>query len=266
MTSIHDAFAKLKVKKEDIKETIKIETGFTNDIYFVALLDGKKFKVRKASENKYINRNLEKYIEENLNKKEIYFYDKDGSYIRKWIEGHTLTIKDLNADVWNNIISKIKDIQNLKIPKTMNITTPIYILNNVSLNEELLEPLKLYKSIIKKISEKDLVLSHNDISTNNIICKGKDISIIDYEWSSLNHKLWDISNLIKDLELNYEDLIANDIIINNYDIKELIEFIFATHFFTIFWTYKVPETKKIVDYRNEVINRTKYWFKIINKS
>ena len=254
---------KLKINESDIKSLEKVPVGFTNEIYHLALVNGSEYKVRFVTTNPYINRKLESIIEHAFFKDDIIFYDEQGNFIKKWYVGHTLTKQDLNEEVWQKIIDITKQLQALEI-KELNLTPPTYILYEHIVPNNLIPALWAYKRIINTIVLKDAtVLSHNDFSGNNTIYTNDNkIILMDFEWASLNHPYWDISNLIKDLELNYED-IENVAALKQYDFKLLVQIIFAAHYFTYFWTYKVEDTPPIAKYRLEVIERIFYWYNIL---
>lgn len=253
----------LKIMPGNIKCIKKILLGFTNEIFYVILNDNTELKVRFANHNKYINRELEKIIEFDLYKEEILFYEDNGNFIKKWIIGETLTVKDLNDIFWKSIIQFNNQLCLIKINKIF-IAKPVYFLENHKLEESFVKPFHKYKKILDElIINNNNKICHNDLSCNNIIIKDNQFSVIDFEWSSYNHELWDICNLIKDLELNYEDVITNKILMLEYDKNILFKIIYAVHFYTYYWTYKIEENKKIINYRLCIIKKIFYWYEIL---
>ena len=245
----------------------KIEAGFTNNIYKVTLSNGKNYKLRIANYNLYINRELEKIIEDKFYKDQQFYFASNGDYIKKWINGKILEKKDLSDIFWESIIKQIKLIQSSNI-STINISSPIYILEDHQIPKDLEKEFLIYKKIIDaEINLNNLVVSHNDISTNNIIKSNKRFFIIDFEWGSLNHEYWDIANLIKDLGLTFNEVLSIEVLINNFNFNLLCKIIYATYFYTYYWTYKVESVPKIINYRKKIIIETKYWCNelILNK-
>ncbi|MGL4183894.1 MAG: phosphotransferase [Metamycoplasmataceae bacterium] len=251
-------------KDKKIISIEKIEDGFTNNIFKVILDTHESFKIRKAIYNKFINRKLEKIIEFSLYKEIIFFWDENGDYIKKWIEGKTLKKENVSYSFWKDIFYQILNMQKVDI-KNLNIEKLEYFVENHKVDSRLIEAFQYYETIIKEeIHNYDLVLTHNDVSQNNIIVSDNKFYLIDFEWATLNHNYWDIGNIIKDLEINKNE-IEEETFFNDFDKEKLFKIIFCTHFYTYFWTHKVPNTKRIEEYREQVINRTIYWLNIIKK-
>ncbi len=254
---------KAKKIKVEAKKIRKINNGFTNAIYKVLGVDGKYYKLRIAIQNEYINRKLEHYIEMQLNSHSFLYYDvKTGNYFREWYIGKHPKKRNWNQAFFDRLCDTIKSYQALKVPTDLNILYPRYIDDVEEIKDTLPQELATYKSIIKTFNSNDLVISHNDFSCNNlVITKDGQFHLYDFEWSTLNHKLWDISNMIKDLDLSIEKICKIAQIQAN--LYEYVKIIFAVHFYTLFWTYRVAETPKIIRYRKHIMKRTKYWYQQI---
>ncbi|MGL5522200.1 MAG: phosphotransferase [Metamycoplasmataceae bacterium] len=252
------------LKNKKIISITKIEAGFTNNIFKLILETGEIFKIRKAIYNKFINRQLEKTIEFSLYKNIIFFWDENGDYIKKWIEGETLKKGNVCYDFWKDLFSQISNMQKIDI-KHLNIKKLEYFVEDHKVDSRLKESFKYYEQIIEEeIDEDHLVLTHNDVSQNNIVVSDNKFYLIDFEWATLNHNYWDIGNIIKDLEINKNE-IEEEMFFNDFDKEKLFKIVFCTHFYTYFWTHKVPNTKRIEEYREEVVNRTLYWLNVIKK-
>ncbi len=266
MKKIIDFVSKhLKVNPTEITSVEKVTTGFTNEIYHVKLRDQKEYKVRFATTNPFINRSLERFIEEQLFKNDIFYYDDEGNFIKKWYIGETLSKEKLNDEVWENIISVINKLQTLQ-PTNIDVSLAVYVLYDHEVPQHLIRHLWAYKKIIaEEIETNAKVLCHNDFSCNNTIVFDNNITLMDFEWATYNHPYWDVANLIKDLELNYEE-VKSIKCLQSYRQELLFKTIYATHFFTYFWTYKVAPTKAIVDYRNQIIERIFYWYNILKEN
>ena len=250
-------------KYSEVKKIKKINLGFTNLIYMLKTNDSELYKVRLANKNNYINRELEKYLEETYNSKDILYYEDNGNYIKKWLNWHCLTKKKLSENFWEECILFLEKLQSTSITKSINITYPKYYDDDdlCVLNDNLKDEFIAYKNMVDELNKNEFVISHNDFSCSNIIIDNKNqIHVFDFEWASFNHKYWDISNLIKDLELNYDDVINNVVLVNKYDKNLLIKIIFLVHFYTYIWTYRMPETIKLLKYRKHIIKRIRYWF------
>lgn len=242
---------------DKIQNIEKINKGFVNQIYKITLNDNQVLKLRIANENKFINRKLEYIIEANLNNGDFLYYNKNtGDYLRYWIDGKHPSKNDF-IEKWSHINNTLNFIHNIKPYKTYITYPEYYDLNLV--DEKIEKYFNDYKKIVDLFYFNDFVVSHNDFSSSNILITNSNLKVFDFEWASWNHKLWDICNLIKDLNLNYDEILIIDEIENN--IKQYVQIIFCVHMYTYFWTKRVPETRKIKKYRKEVLRRIKYWYK-----
>lgn len=253
--------------EEDIYHVEKIETGYTNDIYYVKLANGEELKVRLAASNPYINRSLEKILENKFNPEFIIYWEDNGNYIKKWIDGDELQLQYMDNSIWEEAIEITGRIKNTSITSFVEISKPVYFDDSVKLEPVLREAYEYYVSIINSFSSSDFALCHNDFSCSNILINRKNgrLEVFDFEWASYNHTYWDIANLIKDSEISYEELKALRAF-RNFRWNLLIEIIFAVHFYSYFWTYKVEANKKILAYRKKMVVRTLYWFNILKEN
>ncbi len=253
--------------EEDIRRVEKIDTGYTNDIYHVTLTNGEELKLRFAATNPYINRELEKILETKFNSKDIIYWHDNGDYIKKWIDGDELVLKHMDNSIWEEAIEITGRIKNTSITSFVQINKPVYYDENVKLEPMLKEAYEYYVSIINSFSSSDFSLCHNDFSCSNILINRKNgrLEVFDFEWASYNHNYWDIANLIKDTEIDYEDL-RELRAFRDFRWNLLIEIIFAVHFYSYFWTYKVEPNKKIIAYRKKMVVRTLYWFNVLKEN
>ncbi len=252
----------LKAKSINIeaKSVKKINNSFTNNIYRILGTDGKLYKLRIANENPYINRALEYYIEMQLNKSSFLYYDKkNGNYLREWYVGKILKKRNWSQKLFDDLEIEIHKYQSLSVPKEINMLYPKYFDDVQEIKDNLNQEFQYYKNIIKTFNTKNLVISHNDFSAHNIIVDSEGIyHVYDYEWSTINHKLWDICNMIKDLEVSINQIAKISQIQAN--LREYVNIIFTVHFYTIFWTYRVKPTKQVLKYRKHMLKRLAYWF------
>ncbi len=249
--------------QEDIKRVIEIDKGLTNQIYYVELTNGEELKVRFAIENPYINRELEKILENKFNARDIIYWNDNGDYIKKWINGNELELKYMDNNIWEQLIEIIGRIKNTPITSFVDIKKPEYFDPSVKIDPILVDAFDYYVAIIESFSSSDFVLCHNDFACPNIIIDGVNhLNVFDFEWASYNHHYWDIANLIKDTEISYEDL-RELRAFRSFRWNLLIEIIFAVHFYSYFWTFKIEPNKKILAYRKKMIIRTMYWFNIL---
>lgn len=95
-------------------------------------------------------------------------------------------------------------------------------------NETIVSIKKELESWFNSYHPKNLVLSHNDLIINNFVCYQKEWYLIDWDFATLNDKLFDIASfasetLKKEEDINYWyqlfQLSENDLTIINYWIK-----------------------------------------------
>lgn len=253
------------LSKDKISKIQRVNKGLTNKIFFLETTEGNKYKIRLASTNPYINRQLEQIVEYTIFGPEAFlFYDQKGDYIKKWIDGTTPSDLDIcQSTFWSNIKLKIDQIHAIKI-EDLTINNAIYY-DDVIYNQ-LQDELILYKKIVDNFNCHNFCLSHNDCSLNNILIdKNKQLFIIDFEWMSLNHHLWDIANLIKDTGWTDKEINLYIPFINETNRREYFELIFCTYCYTYIWTTRVELTPEIKKYQELIIQQTHDWYNIIKK-
>jgi thiamine kinase-like enzyme len=95
-------------------------------------------------------------------------------------------------------------------------------------------------------------LSHNDLSADNLLLTvKKQIIFIDYEWSRLNNEYWDLANFIRETKLSNRNItfLATK---SNLSLTILQDFIYICTNYAYQWTYMMPQTTKILQYRKQL--------------
>lgn len=240
--------------QSDLSNFKQLHQGFTNISFYVKLINNKEYQIRFGMNNKIVSRENEFNVL-NLTFKNLFlYYDLEtGNAIKEWIAGRTLKSSDYTDEFIIKLLKEIDDFHKIKIPKNVEIISHDYYLfwEKQKLPKQ---HQKLYKEMIKNISTKDWVLSHNDLNRRNIILneeKNK-IHFIDFEWTRINHKLWDISNFIREENLKVTTIkfIANFL---RVPYLELLEFIYLCTNFAVQWTYGTKETDEILKYREKTL-------------
>ncbi len=236
--------------QNDILKIKKIHIGYTNKSFLIMTKDNCKYQIRIGCNNNIVDRNNEYNILKLLNDKNYLYYNKsNGNAIKKWIDGSTLKYKQIkNSNILLALINKINEFHNIKINSNSNLLMHnyMYYIDKSKLNKC---HLSLYKKLVEKISTNDYVLSHNDLNLKNIIIdNNSNIHLIDYEWSRINHKYWDIAYFIKETntKINFIKKISK---LANIDLKTLIEFVYITINFSYQWTFNNSFSFKILTYR-----------------
>lgn len=224
----------------------KLDGGLSNEIYLIETLDSKdKYIVRIFNDSKYVNREYENEIMYKLSKKRISpnIILKNNKYrVEQYLEGSTVDIRMLNLRDFDrlliNIAKRIFDIHNFYIFNFRYEENNIYlkidiffdILGNLKIDkftysiDDLKIKLEECKEIIKNNNKSgssvnyfnmgieymlNKSLIHADLLSGNIICTlDNDIKFIDYEYSCIFSRGYDIGNFFNefkglDLELEY---------------------------------------------------------------
>ncbi len=189
----------------------KINDGETSEI-FLGEFNGRKsiFKLTKRNNfNLIINEYLKSEVIENISKKNvtpnILFYEKKiGLLIYEYIEIESKNKIVKNIQSIGEQLKKFHQIKFNKRTKTYKDQFNLYInkLNSESKNNYLKEAIELFNDLKMHENENENVFSHNDLNANNILMSKNNIFFIDFEYSSINNKYFDISKIIDSLNLN----------------------------------------------------------------
>ncbi|GHU49318.1 hypothetical protein FACS189459_0530 [Bacilli bacterium] len=206
-----------KYAKDDITKISDGSCGYSNTNFFVDLKDGKKFTIRVANYGKVhkdgkvlYDRENEYLVSTSLGKKYIYYNHKTGDFITNYINGicyelssdsSAKAIAERNKVIYskNYLTSsgkKLKKLHNCKITDKITQHNKFFG-SNTDLYKKII-PLK-YQDALEKIANKyqttDLVPTHYDIGTQNIIYdkKTNNLEFIDFELSTVESKFWDIA-------------------------------------------------------------------------
>ena len=193
----------------------KINDGETSEI-FLGEFNGRKsiFKLTKRNNfNLIINEYLKSEVIENISKKNvtpnILFYEKKiGLLIYEYIEIESKNKIVKNIQSIGEQLKKFHQIKFNKRTKTYKDQFNLYInkLNSESKNNYLKEAIELFNDLKMHENENENVFSHNDLNVNNILMSKNNIFFIDFEYSSINNKYFDISKIIDSLNLNNSEI------------------------------------------------------------
>ncbi len=193
----------------------KINDGETSEI-FLGEFNGRKsiFKLAKRNNfNLIINEYLKSGVIENISKKNvtpnILFYEKKiGLLIYEYIEIESKNKVVKNIQSIGEQLKKFHQIKFNKRTKTYKDQFNLYInkLNSESKNNYLKEAIELFNDLKVHENENENVFSHNDLNAKNILMSKNNIFFIDFEYSSINNKYFDISKIIDSLNLNNSEI------------------------------------------------------------
>lgn len=238
-----------KFSINDIKVIKPIHNGYTNSSYYLELNSNEKFQIRLGENNKIVNRSNEANVLKAINEENyIYYNDKNGNAIKKWIEGRTLNKKDLkNNEVLLRIFSEIQKYHNLNINNIEIIKHDYNLhLKNAKMPKK---HLLIYKKIVSEFDTIPWGFSHNDLNLDNILLTdNNDVVFIDFEWSRINHPYWDYSNILKETTWSLKQ-VKNFSKLSNIDFNSLLKMTYVAINFSYQWTFSNSFSFKILYYR-----------------
>ena len=246
-----------KFQSYQIKSVKQIHKGYTNISFVFILINNQKYQVRLANDGNLINRKNELAMLKNVNNKDFIYYDvKSGNAIKEWIDGSNPTTSEINTKKFLNAFSKqLNRIHTIKCNYRV-FKHDFYEFIKLANNKLSKQHINKYREIVNKYKNSKLVLSHNDLSSENLIWNKKEnkVHFIDYEWGRLNNVYWDVANFIKETNLNKKSInyLAN---INKLKLNILNDFIYVCINYAFQWTYAMPQTKKILTYRKKLLSK-----------
>tara|TARA_X000000368_G_scaffold246938_1_gene195057 strand:- start:921 stop:1763 length:843 start_codon:yes stop_codon:yes gene_type:complete len=206
MINIENKLLKLNLPFEIIS---KIRDGETSKTYLGKFKNKKAifklFNIESArlKNNQYLKLNMHKSMSiNNLCPKVLFISDEYDLLIYEFFkteEGLKVT------NIINILGKKLKQVHLQKIPKDLitfedQLNNYEEILSGHSKLKKVKEGIELYKDLIH--DETDLVFSHNDLNTLNVLLNKNSVSFIDWEYSSINSKYYDLSKIINSFKLD----------------------------------------------------------------
>ena len=79
-------------ERKDIKSVKEIHHGFTNKSFFLITIDNLKWQIRFSGLNEVVDRKNELEILKIIKDENVIYYDEIGNFIKKWINGRTLSL------------------------------------------------------------------------------------------------------------------------------------------------------------------------------
>ncbi|WGI36700.1 phosphotransferase [Mesomycoplasma lagogenitalium] len=111
-----------------------------------------------------------------------FLYYKNGVFIKKWIEASTLKKINLNQEIITKIFQEIENFSLLPLTKIKKFDWKTKEINDLK-----------YRKLVRKYKNDQLFVSHGDLRKKNILFTNKnEIYLIDFEWTRLNNKYFDL--------------------------------------------------------------------------
>lgn len=98
---------------------------------------------------------------------------------------------DAPLDLLINLVDEVKDYEKL------------YDRNVVRVPDEYEEVAEIYKSLISSCQHQDVVLCHRDLDPRNILIRGDEGFLVDFEYSGLLNRYWDFGAHLSEMRLHF---------------------------------------------------------------
>ena len=144
-------------------------------------------------------------------------YSADGVFIMRFIEGHTLTEREVREQQNLDRIIELIQVCHHDIPKHFRgpalVFWPFHACRNYILtaregNSRMIDLLPRFLDINEKlektVAEIKLVFGHNDLLAANFIDDGKRLWLLDWDYAGYNTALFDLANLSSNNALSAE--------------------------------------------------------------
>lgn len=198
--------------KKEARTIVQLFDGFSNENFLVN--DAYVLRLPLPNGDPTISRKCEKIVYEvikplNISEKVDYFDEKTGVKITKYVHN---PIKYQNTPTKDEILSVCKSLKklhksNIEVPFEYNAMKKLQAYKKVIDEDMMLDPKyeKLVIKEVKKISKNEpLVLCHNDLVKGNLLFKFNGLTIIDWEYASMNCYLFDLASFISENNLSEE--------------------------------------------------------------
>lgn len=171
----------------------KFQLTKNNNMYFIAKYLDTWVQIRIPSDGFLSLFENEYELAKTLND---YLFIKNGIFIKKWFPGSDLFQIGLESNLINPILNCLKKFQE------RNVEIKKFNWNKYNIKD------KRYQKLVKKYSNDELVLSHNNIRKNNIIInKFGYIKLVDFEAVTLNSKYYDLVALYFNIGIDKKTII-----------------------------------------------------------
>lgn len=252
-------------KVADVKQ---IHCGYTNYSFLFTLKNKTKFQVRIPNDGQLIDRYCEYQIIKLLKNKSFVYYDvKTGIAIKKWIEGINPKVVHTKSPVFlNKLFKQIYFIHKLPKNHYSKFKTIDFTFYNTNVNQLPVKVREIYLKLYSKHKNDPVVINHSDINLANIVLsKQKEVHLIDFEWVILAPDYWDYANFFREQLLPFKYAKLLNKYIKNYNFMVFCEFVFLTTCFAYLWTFKMPQTTKIANYRKLQMKKIQKYVKYFGK-
>jgi thiamine kinase-like enzyme len=192
----------------------------------------------------------------------IYYDVSNGNAVKKWISGVNPTKRQISSNSFLKAFAE--SLMWLHRVKASNIVKHNYW-DCIEKAKLPLEHKAAYISLIKDYERMPLVLSHNDLSADNLIyTPSKKVVFIDYEWARMNNKYWDVANFIREVNLPLREIKILCKLLKFNNLHQLLTFVYLTTNYAYQWTFNMPFTPIMKRYRQLTFKKLKRYYQFVS--
>lgn len=237
----------------------KFENALSNDVYHRE--DGMIEKRYKLNTFKKIFKNQESKVLEKLGYK---FKSEDNKLILEYFENESFNDKNMTDQDIINVANALKelhalDTSGIELSRFEDVYEDFYEDDDEILIEYPIDGTEylLVTEAISILEKGEQVILHNDVVEGNLLKIDNKIKLIDFEYSGLGNKLFDIASFLTEREINDDQ---KELFISQFENVDRDELKTVCTFLQIFWTrwalyqYSITEKeiyKLIADWKFE---------------
>ena len=216
------------------KRKLIAQDGYLNESSII-YIDGKKY-LKREPKYELVDWDNEKIVYQKLG---IDFKMDNGILIKEWFDGKC-------PKVWNKIkINSLKEeIEKFHKLNSEGVTTNDWMKYNNYLDTVSEVNANRFLDIVKGLNNKKFVMTHSDINKHNVLWNDNKIRLIDFEWTTKNHKYFDYAQfeITEGIQLLEANIIKS---------KEYQDIYFITLMYMYLWTFSTEENSYIKNLRKK---------------
>ena len=189
--------------------------GFTNYNFKIELNGTKVLRIPGIGTESFVDREAESkiiaLIPSEISAQTTFYYDyiKTTTFLDGFLD--QTQSNDLSTPFLESLVKTLKKLHSIPMPKNFS---PICFRDEIYKYESL-SPKKIVTpkerdfilSIANRLQEDAQVLNHRDLLRGNVMYNGKEVRLVDFEYSGFCSKLWDIANFICEFDVPKEKVL-----------------------------------------------------------
>ena len=250
----------MNIDEGKIESIHPVKGGLTNDTYSFRV-GGEKYILRSTRDD--TNKNINRYVEydileiikhQDFSVEKIFFSQTSGIAIFRFVEhdsffeGEEKQITEIAKNIKSLHNIGVQGVPELRFNKLISEYT-----NNIKFNPFFFEGIESHIDNAMELFGQDSIMSslcHNDLLSSNILFANEQAKIIDWEFSSLNDKYWDLASLVSENNLTEKQIILFEKTYGTMDREKLNIFIYIVSVFWVAWCFQ---------HENQTVGLKKYF-------